>query len=104
MKEGIYMQNKNLLCCLNDVPLFFYSPIIERQDYLEQTIINYVTEKPKNDTWFQTERRFIDGVEFFYYEINIINAKKLITARKKSKYNTMEYNCLELLKFFLENK
>jgi len=39
------MKNQNILCCLNENPIFVYSPISSsKNDIFQQIIINYVTK------------------------------------------------------------
>lgn len=98
------MTNRNILCCINENPLFSYSPISnETYPNLEQIIINYVTKEPTSKRWLKKEQTVDENVEFLYYEINIEKAYAHLSKVKKLKNNTMENFCLSFLNLFLEN-
>jgi len=101
-KEKI-MTNRNILCCINENPLFSYSPISnESFPNLEQVIINYITRCPSSKKWLKKEKTIDENVEFLYYEINIEKAYTHLTKGRKYRYNTIENFCLSFLNFFLE--
>lgn len=98
------MKNQNILCCINDAPLFSYSPILNKNfSKLDQIIINYVTEKTNCKRWIKKEKAKEGNVEFFYYEINLEKAYKYALKKKKYKYNSVENFCLSFLNYFLED-
>jgi len=98
------MKNQNILCCLNENPIFVYSPISSsKNDIFQQIIINYVTKNIVGKRMFKKERTFVDNVEFFYYEINLEYAFRKINVRKKFKANSIEKFCLSFLNYFLED-
>jgi len=98
------MKNQNILCCLNENPIFSYSPLTNQgNECFEQIIINYITKGFSGKRWFKKENSLVDNVEFIYYEINLEQALKKIESGKKYKYNTMEQFCLSFLNYFLED-
>ena len=98
------MKNQNILCCLDENPIFVYKPIFSStDDVFQQIIINYVTKNIVGKRMFKKERTFIDNVEFFYYEINLEYAFRKINVRKKFKANSIEKFCFSFLNYFLED-
>jgi len=56
------MKNQNILCCINDAPLFSYSPILNKNfSKLDQIIINYVTEKTNCKRWIKKEKAKLEN-------------------------------------------
>ena len=86
------MKNENVLCCINDCPLFSYNPISQKEDVIRsQIIINFVTEKSAYKKWISKETTFESNVEFYYYEINVEEAFRYLKENHKISiiYNNM---------------
>lgn len=98
------MQNQNILCCLNENPIFSYQPIgIVNGANFQQIIINYITDNFHGKRMFWKEKSHVDNVEFVYYEINLEHALRKVKTRKKYSYNSIEEFCLSFLNYFLED-
>ena len=98
------MKNENVLCCINDCPLFSYNPISQKEDVIRsQIIINFVTEKSAYKKWISKETTFESNVEFYYYEINVEEAFRYLKENHKISGNSIERFCLTFLNYFLQD-
>ena len=98
------MKNENVLCCINDCPLFSYNPISQKENTIRsQIIINFVTEKSTYKKWISKETVFESNVEFYYYEINVEEAFHYLRENKKISGNSIERFCLTFLNYFLQD-
>ena len=91
------MLSKNILCCVNDNPIFYYTPLNIEKDIIEQVIINYVLES-KNKRWLKKETVLDNNVLFSYYEINVEQAYEKITKNQNCKKNSAEEFCMSFIK------
>lgn len=97
------MINENILCCINDCPLFSYHSLGEEKDFIKkQNIINFVTQHPSSRHWITKETTFEGNVEIYYYEINVEKAFQYLKAQKKISGKSIERFCLTFLNFFLQ--
>ena len=98
------MKNENVLCCINDCPLFSYNPISQKENVIRiQIIINFVTEKSAYKKWISKETVFESNVEFYYYEINVEEAFRYLKENHKISGNSIERFCLTFLNYFLQD-
>ncbi len=101
------MKNKNILCCINENPLFSYRSLEnENNTMFVQTIINFVTEnsKNKNEKWLKKESAYESDVAFIYYEVNVKEALLFLKKHPKKKWNEIEKFCFTFLSYVLEDK
>ncbi len=97
------MKNKNVLCCINDYPLFSYNPISNVEDkILQQVIINFITGKNHRKKWLTKETTYESNIEFIYFEVNVEKAFEIIRKKQKIK-GTVENFCLKFLNYFLQD-
>ena len=97
------MKNQNILCCINDNPIFSYNPIaVEGNETMQQIILNYVTNNYVGKRWIHKEKTLVDSVEFFYYEINLEFAFQKIKKKARYQKNSLEHFCLFFLSYFLD--
>jgi len=97
------MKNQNILCCLNENPIFVYHSIYtDQNELLEQIIINYITKNYQGKRWLRKESCFVDNVKFVYYEIQLETALKRVKKKSRYQYDSIERFCLSFLNFFLE--
>lgn len=96
------MLSKNILCCVNDNPIFYYTPLNIEKDIIEQVIINYVLES-KNKRWLKKETVLDNNVLFSYYEINVEQAYEKITKNQNCKKNSAEEFCMSFIKYLTED-
>ncbi len=98
------MKTKNILCCINDCPLFSYNSLNQKESVIiEQNIINFLTGKTRGP-WIKKEITYESNVLFYYYEVNVEKAWKLLYHGKKVKCNEIENFCLKFLNLFYEKK
>ena len=96
------MKPKNILCCINDYPLFSYRPLENKPNViLEQNIVNFLTGK-KTGPWISKETTYESNVLFHYYEVSVEKACKMLSKGKKGKNGNIETFCLSFLNFFFE--
>ena len=99
------LKNKNVLCCINENPLFSYRSLEnENNTMFVQTIINFVTEnsKNKNERWLKKESAYESNVAFIYYEVNVQKALLFLKNHPKKKWTEIEKFCFTLLNYILE--
>lgn len=97
------MKNTNILCCINDNPIFSYNPIITTENLdLDQIIINFLTGSNTSKRWIKKETTEEKNVKFNYYEINLTKAMEVTQKEKKYKNNSIENFCLSFSNLFLE--
>jgi len=92
------MKNQNILCCLNENPIFVYHSIYtDQNELLEQIIINYITKNYQGKRWLRKESCFVDNVKFVYYEIQLETAptKLLSFLRKIAAFTESELEEIE---------
>lgn len=93
------MINKNVLCCVNDNPIFLYKTLVQENN--EQIILNFLTTgNPKK--WIKKEKTNLEEIEFVYYEINIEKAFHKILTQKRYRKHSIESFSLSFLNYFLE--
>ncbi len=98
------MKNQNILCCIDENPIFMYSPILKEENKtLEQVIINYITKDFRGKRIIRMEKETSSNVEFIYYEINLEKAILKLMQRKKKRFSSIERFCLSFLNYFLED-
>ena len=98
------MKNENVLCCINDCPLFSYHPISQKENVIRsQIIINFVTENFAYKKWISKETVYDSNIEFYYYEINVEEAFRHLKKNNKISGNSIERFCLTFLNCFLQD-
>ena len=101
-KKGVKMREKNILCCINDFPLFTYQPLSQKKEKnREQNILNFVIDPPSKK-WIKKEIIDEKQIKLIYYEINMRTAILKLKKPTQSKKTEIESFCLSLLEYIIK--
>ncbi len=92
------MPNANILCCLDESPIFSYNPLEGPNNVY--VIMNYVSHK--NKKWILKEKYLTVDVTIFYFEIQMDLALEKMNPKNKPPKSKLERFCLNLLGYIMK--